>query len=210
MSKCFFYLALLLALPALASQTYSGSSYTLTLPDGWVEIPPDVVRARLAQTGGGNFEFLAGFQQQKDPIPFTYPYVLVQRIGYPAGKTPTEADMRQIVKQLPNMDSPGQLDAKNRRFTAYLTQTVAGIGRVKGVLHGNFGRNESININCYAREQDFLTHQPAFDQFANSFRFNSGQEYKRGAANALGMLGAAGIIAIIVGVIVIIIKKRSA
>src|SRR5881394_543557 len=86
----------------VSADPFQGSTYDLALPDGWVQIPQDVVTRTMQQVSAGGsgavpFHFDAGFQQKDQPW-FTYPYVLVQTVPYP--KEPSEAEMRGIIKQV--------------------------------------------------------------------------------------------------------------
>src|SRR6266566_2382463 len=97
-----FFIVLLAGLALLASaDTYSGPAYDLVLPDGWVQIPQDVIQRTMQQVSsggsGGGFKFDAGFQL-KGQTWFAYPYVLVQTIAYP--KEPSEAEMRSLITQI--------------------------------------------------------------------------------------------------------------
>src|SRR4051812_14614858 len=93
-----FFITLLSALAPASAETFTGPTYDLVLPDGWVKIPQDVVQRTMQQVGAGassnvRYNFDGGFQLKGKPW-FTYPYILVQTIPYP--KEPSESEMRSL------------------------------------------------------------------------------------------------------------------
>src|SRR5207247_3443161 len=126
------------------------------IPDGWVEIPSDVVRQKMAQVpGASNSNFESGFQLEKDKAWFTYPYVLIRSIDYPKGQPPSEDQMRQLAKQAPGANPSPVLDTSTHSFQAILHENVPGIGPLTRQLNHHFGRGKSINIDAYAPAPQF-------------------------------------------------------
>jgi hypothetical protein len=228
-----FAVLLIASLPAGAGESFTGGSYTITAPDGWVRIPQDVVQTTMQKVMNGKNATTvdAVFQLQGRPW-FTYPYVMVQTVPYPG--QPNEAQMREVIRQ---MTGPGfmdkskgnitpqvqkildgnsmknrELDTSNQTSNAFHQQVVEPFGKITGMMNTHFGRHGMVNINSYAREDDFGTYMPQFGQINSSFGWSSGEEYQgksaRSSGELLGRIGAYGIIAIIVGVVLSVMKKR--
>jgi hypothetical protein len=117
--------------------------FTLKLPPGWTQVPPNALAAAnsFARVRGfGSVQYAAGFQRKNRP-PMEYPYVLVQvQAGNTGGMTyddlesslarDGQAAMDKAVKQVQDkvtdigknlsIDKPG-LDRAKNRFVAILS-----------------------------------------------------------------------------------------
>jgi len=198
----------------MAEQSYSGSTYTIIVPDGWVRIPPNLVTKRMAEVSSDRtLRFPYAFQLEVNKTWFSYPYVVVQEIDYPGEKEPTEKEIEEIAKHAGGSGSMPQLDMTNHRFATAIKQNVPGVGPISGQINGHIGRTQAVNINVYARDGDFNTYAAQFNQINNSFQWDRNQEYQATSAGTsnqlLPRMIAGGIIGIIVGVIRTVMKKRS-
>src|SRR5262245_33443937 len=63
--------------------------YSLTVPDDWRAIArSDMDQAlRMLRSGGQHIEYVGGFEPQSHIQPFTYPYVLVQRLSHDGNRS---------------------------------------------------------------------------------------------------------------------------
>ncbi|HEV8378862.1 MAG TPA: hypothetical protein VGQ99_12570 [Tepidisphaeraceae bacterium] len=228
-----FAAVLIASLPAGAAESFTGGGYAITPPDGWVRIPQDVVQTTMQKVMDGKNATTvdAVFQLQGRPW-FSYPYVMVQTIPYPG--QPNESQMKEIIRQ---MTGPGfmdkskgnitpqvqkildsnsmtisELDTSSHTSNAFHQQVVEPFGKITGMMNSHFGSRGMVNINSYAREDDFTKYMPQFSQINNSFQWNSGEEYQGkkpfNKDRILGRIGAYGLIAIIVGVVVGVMRKK--
>jgi len=155
---------------------------TLNLPDGWVEIPQNILanvdkelRRRAPQAQIPRYDY--GFQPASVKTWMGYPYILVQIDR--SGKL-LEADL----KELPQLDANGLFRENADKMKSLISQTafgkmqydeaagiiwtsaqtqVAGVGKVRGLSGMIPNETGFIAIHGYARERDFA-------QYAETFR----------------------------------------
>ena len=101
---------LLATVPASAADRFSGSTYTITVPDGWVRIPPYLVTRQLGDFSRNRVLFPVAFQLESDKTWFSYPYVIIQTYDYPEGTEPTDTWIKQFAQQAGGSDPTPQVD----------------------------------------------------------------------------------------------------
>jgi hypothetical protein len=187
--------------------------YHLDLPNGWVEIPRDAVQQMLAVVqkpdAATSIIYDAGFQLDSAEQWFEYPYVLVQPIPYASFglhrqinedefpemvRTVTGLDFDKIVDEnissdarqfLGEMDvGKPRLDAGNRRYLWTMNMDVQGIGPVRGLLAGNFGRDSIVQVAFYSRRADWDRYSDVRQAIVASFQFDPHKAYSAEVAAA--------------------------
>ena len=204
-----FAAVLIASLPAGAAESFTGGSYTITPPDGWVRIPQDVVQKTMQAVMDGKSATTvdAVFQLQGRPW-FSYPYVMeiIRQMTGPGFMDKSKGNITPQVQKILDGNSMtiSELDTISHTSNAFHQQVVEPFGKITGMMNSHFGSHGMVNINSYAREDDFARYMPQFSQINNSFQWNSGEEYQGkkpfNKDRMLGRVGAYGIIAIIVGV----------
>ncbi len=159
-----------LPLREIQAASYHGAlyGYNLTIPDDWINVPPEVVKvAAEAVTNPKSertFVFDAAFQPASHEQWLDYPYVIVQVMPYASMGIFTqinEDEFAQVTKSMTGVDfgravdsalssdarsfvsearieSP-QLDTGKRRFLLPITMSVAGSGKVAGFALATLG-----------------------------------------------------------------------
>ena len=149
----------------------------------------------------------AAFQSAQSAEWFEYPYVIVQVIPYgnyginrqinedefnlfiksmtgvDAAKTidaalPTE--LRELVSDF-NFEKP-HIDKTRRRFFVPFMTNITGVGKVRGLTVGYFGRECIVQVNFYAAEGNWDQHISVGTSIIDSFRFDLAKEYVAAAA----------------------------
>ena len=180
--------------------------YRINLPHGWVEIPYDILQERLAaiqkHKTGTTIIYDAGFQLDSTDQWLEFPYVLVQPIPYTKFglhrqinedefpefvRILTGSDVNKLVDK--NITSDARqlfgeittehsiLDSTNRRFFRTLNTDVQGIGPVRGLIVGYFGRDSIVQIAFYSRSAEWEHYVGAGQTIADSFRFDPNKAY---------------------------------
>jgi len=202
----------LAAAPGMAAERFSGSTYSISVPDGWVQIPPYLVTRQIGDRSRDRVLFPAAFQLQSNKTWFSYPYVIIQTFDYQEGTKPTDAWMEQFARQAGGSGSTPQIDLTNHRFVTIMRQDVKDIGPVTVQISGHIGRTQAVKIIAYARESDLGSYTPQFSQINNSFEWARGEDYQTTNTSTfdllLGRVVAGLILMIIAGVIRILLKKR--
>jgi hypothetical protein len=210
---------------------HSPNGFSLTVPDGWTEIPHAEIESMAAKLlrQNNNLVHDAGFQPAGQPW-FMYPYALTQVIHYPTTRPPNEREMRQIVDQIAGsaanvqqsavspeakqllkniQTSAPTFDAKKRTFVMPVSMNVPGIGQIRGVAVGHFGKSDLVQVCCYDQATNYAKQEANFAKILDSFKFDASAEYPNSvfSSNPLGMIGAIGIVVLIVAWV---IKKARA
>lgn len=190
-----------------ADQFHSDSfGYRIELPHDWVEIPQDVLQEAVAflqnQNSAASIIYDAGFQLDSTDEWFEYPYVIVQPIPYAklglhrqinedefpeyvrmltgmdVGKVldkTISSDARQLVSNI-NAGKP-QLDVANRRYLWAMNTDMQGIGPIRGLTAGYFGRDSIVQVMFYSRRADWDRYAYVRGTIVDSFRFNPDKAY---------------------------------
>lgn len=182
----FAFIVCLVTLPAKAA-VFDKEAFTITLPDTWVEVPPEVLSAymeelkRQAPTATVPVYDYAFQPDNKGWL--TYPYVLVQISR--SGKIPQE-ELQSINKIDMNSDAIksqadgygglldnvtlGQLSYDTKTNTAWLKSDVdvAGTGKVLGISGMHLTNKGTIAVHAYAKAAEFDDRLPEFTKLISS------------------------------------------
>jgi len=178
--------------------------YSLTMPDGWVQMPDDIVQefTRAMVKPGSTIYFDAGFQPVAVPRWFTYPYVLVQIVQYSdygMSRQPTESEARILVERMANTDLDEALekvtsdefknlnvgsvigkafyDKATHRFEYPVNIEVSTVGKIRGACTGYVGQNAMIQVFFYALDSDWKEQQETQITIAKSFALDAAAAY---------------------------------
>jgi hypothetical protein len=187
--------------------------YQIEVPRGWKRIADADLQAMVAaaQNPGARTPLIfdAAFEPVGHRQPFEYPYVIVQVLPYSAvglnrqinedefgnaikGITGVNLDDRmkkQLSTQAQSLVSNptiGQvvLERTNRRFWYTNEVSVAGIGRVRGMITGHFGRGSIVQVCYYAPAAQWDRHLDPAHEVGDSLKFDPAQAYSVEAAKA--------------------------
>jgi hypothetical protein len=199
----------------------SKGHFSFILPDGWEEIPKDVINSYCKALQEQSLQPLTvkyevGFQKISKNY-FTYPYMLIQIDQ--GGRLPetkrqefkkyTQEGMQEIETSLSHLIQNVELgqtiyDEKRHILFAKMKTEVTGIGEILSVsalILSNYG---AVNIHFYSTEDRFIRNLEYFNQVIGSFSFDQGYEYsesKTRKSYSSGMGGAIekGVIGLILG-----------
>jgi hypothetical protein len=187
--------------------------YQVVLPEDWVQIPDDDVKATAAAVQNPNKNnvvvFDAAFQPVAHQVPFQYPYVIVQVIPYSSmglRRQINEDEFPEVIKAMTGanvnekMDTAlstearslvsdaelgtPRLEKEKRRFRQTSELTVAGAGKVRGTLTGHFGRQALVQVCFYAKASEWDRYAATGREIGDSFRFDPATDYSTAAAAA--------------------------
>lgn len=194
-----------------AQQFHSTSyGYQLTLPPGWVEIPPIVLRQRtesmLDDTNSVIFD--AGFRFESAD---EYPYFIVQVLPYAKyglERQPNEDEFHLFVRGFSGLDvvelvgrrftsygresidsvemGRAELDAVNRRYRWTSDVDYQEIGTIRMAADGYFGSQSIVQIMFYSRPIDWGRHSDVRRAIFDSFRFDPERAYRSPPSNSSG------------------------
>lgn len=195
--------------PAVAARTLvEKPELSLSLPEGWVEIPSEVLVEvfsevdRLVGSEAPRYEY--GFQLEASTQWLDYPYVLVKTSA--KGRLP-EHKLRQMARldanalvsdQLVEFEEilqeaslePMRWDPEARVVWTAARLEVADIGTVKS-LSGLIPTEQGmVQIHGYARSSDFERHAPAFREMVLSASIAPALAYQRRWYESVPVLGA--------------------
>lgn len=238
-----------------AEQFHSTSyGYHLDLPQGWVKIPQNVLQetfaAFLKQNAATIIIYDAGFQLDSAKRWLEYPYVLVQSLPYDKcglHRQINEDEFPKYVRMMAGLDADSlvdkivssdarhllgkldvgkpKLDTGNRRYLWTMDIDVQGIGPVRGLVVGYFGRDLIVQVIFYSRHADWDRHSDARWAIVDSFRFDPHKAYSTQLAATnpsppsiwsrvleKGIIGAftGGILALVLGGAAMAKRKKSA
>ena len=171
--------------------------FSLVLPDGWIEVPQDVLTAvndefKRQGQGASMPRYDYAFQPGSVQNWLDYPYVLVQISN--VGRT-TEAEL----KKLPTIDANqmfsgtasklsgfmsnmklGQMQYDRTSHVIWMTSQadVAGIGKVQGLTGMIPTEKGAVHVHGYALEPGFSEFLPIFRQIVQSAMIAPDLAYK--------------------------------
>ena len=182
---------------SLAAKEFHSSAfgYSLDVPPGWEEIPRNLIQETYADLlkpdSVGLYD--AGFQLASSDGWFAYPFVLVQVMPLP--RQINEDEFESFVQALTGMDfnkeiptdtlrnldnlefGQVQLDADRRRYFSILNMDVKGVGPIRALSVGHFGRDSMVMIHSYSLRSDFDRDAEARLAIVDSFRFDPDKAY---------------------------------
>jgi hypothetical protein len=204
MRKSLTVLAACLAAGIAHAASYSKPEVTVDVPDGWVEVPPAILRslheelkrqAPLAQVPKYDY----AFQAADGPPWLHYPYVLVKVT--PSGR-PTEHDL----ETLPSLDldakhkqrdgwshlmtdsSIGKMRYDKARNVVWLStkSTIANIGPVTGISGIIPTEQGFVELHAYDLDSHFALELPTFEEIITGARVAPHLQYKPRWTDKLG------------------------
>jgi len=194
-----------LASGAVFATSISKPEFTVDVPDGWVEVPPEVLQefydelkrqAPAAQIPKYNY----AFQSTQGPPWLSYPYVLVKVT--PSGR-PSEHDL----ETLPSIDLNAKVHEKTDDMQNLLKDTslgqmhydqaanivwlssktdVVNIGPVTGISGVIPTEQGFVELHAYAKETDFPQYLPTFQKIITSARVAPQLAYRPHWTDKLG------------------------
>ena len=177
--------------------------FSLTLPNGWEEIPQNVIEeyVKLMQeqaTESITMNYEAGFQLEDSPEWFTYPYIVIQinqkgkvpeaefqkYMLSQKGKETMEKGATEVKEAFPLLINnlkfgESTYDRTKHIFFTKVRINVAYVGNTTGISAICLSKEGYVQINFYSLEQDFQKYLLYFEELINSFKFDKGYEYKR-------------------------------
>ena len=228
---------LLSSVPALALE-YSNDAlhYRIVLPDGWEEIPKDVIDEAFAgiaaQSGTAPQQYEAGFQESSAQY-FTYPYVLIQheplasgtisQIAKSLSKTLGDVEEYRVIQKLKSSGLVTNIgfgqpvaDSRRKMILTHMESEYAGVETIKALLATAPGKQGMVNIYFYARKSEYEDYLSVAESVLDGFAFDSGYEYTWARAVAqspifsgvLGKAVAGAIAAALIGTIAVLLMRR--
>jgi hypothetical protein len=182
---------------AFATGDFQKPGFTLSLPDGWIEIPQEVltsVRDELVRqaTNAKVPKYDYGFQLETAQNWMEYPYVLVQvsntgRVPEHQLKSMPKMDLNEMLKNnaadlksLMSNVTLGQMQYDETAHVVWVTyrSDVVGIGKVQGISGLIPTEKGYLQVHCYSTESNFQTYLPIFRQIVTSVAISPGLAYK--------------------------------
>lgn len=172
---------------AYAAVSIQKPSFSLSLPEGWVEIPQDVLSAMQAelkqQVPNATIpKYDYGFQREPSRNWMEYPYVLVQVIN--TGRVPEhqlrsmpKIDLNERLKDRTSKLQPimsnvtlGKMQYDEAAHVVWITtrSDVENIGKILGITGLIPTEKGVIQLHAYSLESDFQGHLPTFRQMITS------------------------------------------
>lgn len=231
-------LSVLLACLASASViagTVAKPEVTVELPDGWHEVPADVlqafyeeIRRQAPKVEAPKYDY--AFQADAGPPWLAYPYVLVKI--RPSGR-PSEFEL----ENLPSIDldskikekgedwsrlmkdsSLGQMRYDKAANVVWLTSksTVVNIGEVRGISGIIPTEKGFVELHSYARAEDFDGHLPTFEKIITGAKVAPDLAYQPNWTDKLGPfakfnfkeMGFVVVLGALIGIGVAVMRKR--
>jgi hypothetical protein len=217
------------------AETFTKPEVTLEVPDGWVEVPADVLQAfhdemqrqaPLVQAPKYNY----ALQSMPGPPWLSYPYVLVKVT--PSGR-PTEHDLETLptidlnakVREqgdawsgLMKASSLGQMRYDKAANIVWLSSKseVKSIGAVTGISGIIPTEQGFVELHGYAKDADFAQHLPTFQKIITGAKVAPHLQYQPRWTDQLGpaarfdfkWLGFLAAIGALVGISVATYRRR--
>jgi hypothetical protein len=201
-------LAALAATLPLRAATLDIPEVSLTLPDGWVEVPQEILQQfyeemqrQAPDAGIPRYDYAV--QSSDGPPWLAYPYVLV-KISI-TGR-PTERELQAM----PRIDANAELQKKSEALSKVMTDTklgqmqydkaanvvwvtsesdVVGIGKVSGLSGVIPTEKGFVQLHGYARSEDFARHEPVFRKIITTAKISPALVYQPRWSDELAKYG---------------------
>ena len=171
------------------------NGYSFTIPDGWTQVPDDILRQTLDKSPSGDVkqrllsQYEVAFQLEAAGRRLQCPYVLVEAIKYSEdgflNGQPNEDDFDHIAKDVANKLS-GAFDKKKRLYEFKSEMQVANVGKVKIQTVGHFGRYATVQLMFYDSESNWSQSKAARDLIVGSFQFDPAMAYDEASVRPSG------------------------
>ncbi len=187
----------LLAVTAQAAQLHEKDGFTISVPDGWVEIPTDVMASfvqelkRMSPNAPvQNYDY--GFQPDSGEFWFDYPYILVQVMNI--GRVPEselekldgfstqdviEAHKKDFGEIMSNVQTGRMVFDRDQKMAwLRMESQIAGIGPIEGLAGMTPTEKGYIQVIGYALKGEYALFEPSFREAAISVTPDSTLAYK--------------------------------
>jgi hypothetical protein len=226
-----------LAAPGLFAGSVSKPEVTVGLPDGWVEVPGEVLQAfydelRRQAPNAQVPKYDYAFQSDEGPPWLSYPYVLVK--VRTTGR-PSEFEL----ENLPRIDLDARFKEKSGEWSNVMNDTALGkmrydktanvvwltsksnvvnIGEVSGISGIIPTEKGFVELHAYALSEDFDGHFPTFEKIISGAKVAPDLAYRPNWTDKLGplarfdfkQLGFMVVLGALIGVAVATVRKRRA
>lgn len=210
---------------------------TIELPEGWVEVPGEVLQAfydelRRQAPNAAVPKYDYAFQSDPGPPWLSYPYVLVK---VTTGGRPSEFEL----ENLPRIDLDARFKEKSGEWSNVMNDTALGkmrydkaanvvwltsksnvvdVGEVSGISGIIPTEKGFVELHAYARSEDFDGHFPTFEKIISGAKVAPGLAYRPSWTDKLGplagfdfkQLGFIVVLGALIGVVVAAVRKRRA
>lgn len=183
--------------PTFAAVTIQKPTFTLSLPDGWVEIPQNVLSTMQAelkrQAPNAKIpKYDYGFQRETSNKWIEYPYILIQVVN-------TGRIQEHQLKSMPKIDLNERLKDRTTTLQSIMSNAVVGkmqydeaahivwittqsdvvnVGKIQG-LSGLIPTEKGfVQVHAYSTEPDFQNYLPIFRQIITSTTVSPDLAYK--------------------------------
>jgi hypothetical protein len=209
LAACALVGAFAFVLPVQASVKIQKPEFSITLPDGWVEIPRDAMVAMQdevkRQAPNSNLpRYQYGFQLDSVKEGLAYPYILVQlntagRIPEQQFKAMPKIDLnKEAAKHIGDVSSfmsntnLGQAQYDEVAHLVWITvkTDVVGVGKIQGISGIIPTETGGVGVHAYSTETEFSSHLPVFRQVITSVMIPPDQAYKPRWSDSNPILGA--------------------
>jgi hypothetical protein len=224
-----------LASASVFAGTVSKPEVDVELPDGWHEVPAEVlqafydeIRRQAPKVEAPKYDY--AFQANAGPPWLAYPYVLVK--VRPSGR-PSEFELENLPKidldskikekgedwsKLMKDSSLGQMRYDKAANVVWLTSksNVVNIGEVRGISGIIPTEKGFVELHAYARTEDFDGHLPAFERIITRAKVAPTLAYRPNWTDKLGpfakfdfkQLGFMVLLGALIGIAVAVMRKR--
>lgn len=193
------------------------NGYSIATPEGWVEIPEEIVAERFeflfSPESKTAYSFEMAFQQSSSGKWFEYPYVLVQVMTYSSmglNRQIYKSEFKKIISGLTGLDiddvinknisedakgfiSGGaigevSLDRENNLYVFGLEMNVEGVGKIQGQVAGHFGKYSIIQVNFYDLKSNWSQTKDERELIQGSFKYDPAMAYNETAQKPVGFI----------------------
>lgn len=191
---------LLLCSDQVIAETFATShDFSVTLPSGWAEAPPEALRnmeAAIEQASQGAIkqQYEYGYQLASASVWFEYPYILVQvktsgrvpegqlaqhkrsRSGLREGMEKAEESLGAVLSGLEQGET--LYDEAEHVLWSTFTMNVQGVGDVRGVIAVKLTEFGFIQLMGYATGDSFAHYSPIFREAVRTLAIAEQYEYQ--------------------------------
>jgi hypothetical protein len=188
----FIAFGLLLTIPCIATEKIpTKHQFTITLPDGWVQMEDATIAESLkAVAGSANKTKIDYAFQKASNVPFNSPYIIMEVKNFKY----TKARIEKLVADLPTTKIPANTVKEGISVKDIVTfkpfydatsnivwwsmEAEAGGRKIKTVSAFLFTEKSSILINCYTTPEAFNDTRPIFESIIRNIEIDKAIKYK--------------------------------
>ncbi len=178
--------------------------YSMSIPDGWVEMTSDEINERSAvasELAGKTIEYSKGYRLKEYASTSTFPFVLIQDRetdiqNYSALEQSFKAEESKFNKALDDISTSNSDLIKTASTQSYLynperhfvqvgfNMDLVGEDPIKAQTLIFLGQKQSTQMNLYVYEREVGLFADDLQSFINSFQYKPGFEYNETGANS--------------------------